>query len=67
MTEVRYPNVTVELVGQDGNALAIVAAVRQAMRRGGVSQDEQDAFMKEALSGDYDHLLQTVLRWVEVD
>lgn len=65
--EVRYPDVTVELVGGDGNAFAVMGAVQRALRKAGVSQEEQDAFLKEAMSGDYDHLLQTAMRWVEVE
>jgi len=30
-----------------------------------VPQDEIDAFFAEATSGDYDHLLQTTMRWVD--
>ena len=66
MEDVRYPNVTVELVGQDGNAFAILGRVRQALRRAGVSREEQDAFTAEATSGDYNDLLATCMRWVDV-
>jgi hypothetical protein len=31
-----------------------------------VDADELAAFTTEATSGDYDHLLQTVMRWVDV-
>ena len=60
-----YPDVEVELVGQDGNAFAILGAVSKALRRAGHG-DAVDAFMKEATSGDYDHLLQTAVKYVEV-
>jgi len=63
----KYPDITVTLVGEDGNAFAILGRVKQALRRAGVPQEEQDAFMAEATAGDYDHLLQTVMRWVEVE
>jgi hypothetical protein len=56
----------IHLLGQDGNAFAILGAVNKALRRAGVSQEERDAFMAEATAGDYDHLLQTVMRWVWV-
>ena len=32
MNEVKYPEIEVELVGQDGNAFVILGAVRRAMR-----------------------------------
>lgn len=62
----KYPDVEVELCGQDGNAFAILGRVARALRQAGVEQAEVDAFHQEATSGDYDHLLQTCIRWVEV-
>ena len=64
--EVKYPDITVELVGQDGNAFAILGSVSQALRRADVSKAEIKEFTDEATSGDYDHLLQTCMRWVDV-
>jgi len=32
----------------------------------GIGKEERDAFMDEAMSGDYDHLLQTCMKWVSV-
>ncbi len=64
--EVKYPEIKVELTDHDGNAFAILGRMNQALRRGKVSQEERDAFMKEAKSGDYDHLLQTCMKWVDV-
>ena len=64
---VKYPDITVELVGTNGNAFSVLGQVTQALRRAGVSQRERDAFLEEAKSGDYDHLLQTCMRWVNVD
>lgn len=63
---VRYPEVEVQLVGQDGNAGAIMGAVSSAMRRAGISSKECDAYRMESMSGDYNHLLQTAMRWVSV-
>ena len=40
--------------------------VVREMRRAGVPRQEVDAFMAEATFGDYDHLLQTCKRWVDV-
>lgn len=63
---VHYPWVGVKLTGTDGNALAIVARVRRAMEHSGIHDDECEAFVHEALSGDYDHVLQTAMKWVAV-
>lgn len=63
---VKYPEIEVELVGNDGNAFAILGAVAGALKKAGVPQAERDAFYAEATSGDYDHLLRTACNWVEV-
>jgi hypothetical protein len=62
----KYPEIRVELVGGSGNAFAILGAVRQAMRRAGLPEPEREAFTKEATAGDYDNLLATAMRWVDV-
>lgn len=63
----KYPNVTVTLTGTDGNAFSIIGRVGKAMRNAGVPNDEIEAFRAEAMSGDYDNVLQTCMRWVEVE
>ena len=62
----KYRHVRVELVGEDGNAYAILGRVSGAMKRAGICKEERNAFIAEATSGDYDHLLQTAMRWVDV-
>ena len=59
-------NVIVRMVGEDGNAFAILGRVRAALKRGGHA-DLVEGFTKEATSGNYDHLLQTVMKYVEID
>ena len=61
----RYPEVQVQLSGQDGNAFAILGRTTAALRAAGVSQEEIDAHFAEATSGDYDHLLHTTMAWVD--
>ena len=63
---VKYPDIEVELIGQDGNAFGILGSVMKQMRRAGLPSEEIDAYHTEATSGDYDHLLQTTLSWVTV-
>ena len=65
-TEIRFPEVTVQLIGEDGNAISIVGRVRRALRKGGASDEDLSAYQAEALSGDYDHLLEVTQRWVTV-
>jgi hypothetical protein len=56
----------VQLTGTDGNAYAVMGAVTRALARAGVPKAERDEFLAEAMSGDYDHLLQTAMCWVTV-
>jgi hypothetical protein len=65
--EPKYPHITVKLVGEDGNAFAILGRCQRAMRQAGLPKAEIDAFFTEAKSGDYNHLLQTCMRWFEVE
>lgn len=67
MTEIKYPEIMVELSGQDGNAFMILGLCKRAMQRAHLPQEEIDKFMKEATSGDYNHLLATVMTWFDVE
>lgn len=62
----KYPEIEVELSDIDGSAPEIIGAVRRAMRRHGVPNADISAFTAEATSADYDNVLQTCMRWVEV-
>lgn len=63
---VKFPDIAVELCGRDGNAFSIIASVIRELKKFGVSKEEIDEFSSEAMSGDYNHLLQTCMRWVDV-
>jgi hypothetical protein len=62
-----FPSVTVTLVGADGNSFAILARVRNALRYAGASEADVQEFLIDAMSGDRDHLLRTVMAWVTCD
>lgn len=62
-----YGHITVDLTSCNGNAMALVAKARVAARRGGLSFREIDEFSSEALSGGYDRVMQTVMKWFDVD
>ena len=64
---IKHPEITVKLVGQNSNAYNILGICLRAMKKAGLSKDEQDAFYKEATSGNYDHLLATCMDWFEVE
>lgn len=59
-------DIEVELIGQDGNAMSIIANVSDALKRNDVPIEEVKAFQNEAMSGDYNHLLRTAMSWVKV-
>lgn len=63
---VKYPDIKVKLVGRDGNAFAILGAVQAALKKGKVPPDAIKKFQTEAMSGDYNHLLSTCMKWVTV-
>jgi hypothetical protein len=63
----KYPNVTVRLIGEDGNAFNVIGKTCRALRKAGLSDTEVKAFTDEATSGDYDNLLGTVMNWVDVE
>lgn len=66
VTEPKYPHVHVRLIGEDGNAGAIMGRVAEAMRAAGVPSEERNAYRLESMQGDYTQLLRTVFKWVTV-
>lgn len=58
------PEVT--LVGEDGNAFAIMGKVTKALHMAGADKEYIDKYMTEAKSGDYDNLLRVSMEYVEV-
>lgn len=67
MSDPKYPDVMVELSGRDGGAFMIISRVRRALSSAGVSSEEVKQFSDEAMSGDYDNVLRTCMRWVTVE
>lgn len=61
-----FTDAVVQLTGEDGNAFSILGRVRRAITKSD-HPELAEAFMQEAMAGDYDHLLQTCLRYVTVD
>jgi len=62
--ETKYPNITVQLTGEDGNAFFVLGKVSRALKKEGI---DTEPFMNEAMSGDYDNLLRTCMAWVNVE
>lgn len=66
MEEIRSHRPKVKLTGTDGNAFALIGRCARVLRKAGFSNAEIDRFQKECMSGDYDHLLRTCMRWCDV-
>lgn len=58
------PKPKLQLLGQDGNAFFILARASKIAKQSGM---DWEAIQKEATSGNYDHLLQTMMKYFEVD
>jgi hypothetical protein len=56
----------VELVGEDGNAFAIMGKVSRAIRKAGGSEEDVKVYQEEAMSGDYNNLLQVTMKTVHI-
>lgn len=63
---VKYPDIDVQLTGRDGNAFMIMFAVQKALRKAHVPEDEIKQYLHESTSGNYENLLTTACRWVNV-
>ncbi len=55
------PKVRVSLEGVDGNALSLIGAWRRAARDQDWAEVEIDAVSNEALAGNYEHVIRTLL------
>lgn len=59
-------NIPVQLLGEDGNAMVLISKVRRALVKASVREDEVNKFMTEAMSRDYNKVIQTCMEWVDV-
>jgi hypothetical protein len=65
-TGIIYPNVTVQLTGEDGNAFAIISAVRRGIMRG-VGAPEAELWTVAAMTcNSYSELLRLAATTVHV-
>lgn len=60
------PRPRIKLSGVDGNAFAIIGCVSKALRTAGWTSSQISAFQREAMSGNYEHLLATCVKYAEV-
>lgn len=63
---VKFPQVSVQLTGEDGNAFSIIGRVSREMRRAGL-REQAEQYQRDAVQCEsYDALLQLTMRTVEV-
>ena len=55
----------VKLIGEDGNAFAILGKVSRVLKEAGL-KNEAKQYLEEATKGDYNHLLQVTMKYVDV-
>lgn len=66
--KVKYPEITVKLVGQNGNVFNLIGICTQAMQRAKVSKAEREAFVEEVThAGSYAEALAIMMQWVNVE
>lgn len=66
MSEPKYPDVEVQLTGEDGNVFMIIGRVRRAIRQE-AGREAQAEFDADVLScGSYNDVLNKVQEWVSV-
>lgn len=68
---IRYPTITVDILSKKndnaGNVFNLLSEVTKAMMKHKVPVDEIQEFVNDAISNDYDHFLQTCMKWVNVE
>lgn len=57
----------VKMVGEDGNAFAIMARCHKAWRKANKLEPVWHEIRQKMMKGNYDHLLNTVMEYFEVD
>lgn len=67
MSDPKYPDISVQLTGNDGNAFSILGACAREARRAKIPAEELEKFRQEAMAGDYDNLLRVCTQWFNVN
>ncbi len=57
---------TVKLIGEDGNAFAIMGTVAKALKKAGFSDEHIAKYYEESSSGDYDNLIRVAMKYANV-
>jgi len=55
-----------QLTGENGNVFNIMGLAFKAAKAANWPKEKIEKFKKELISGDYDHALQTCMKWFDV-
>lgn len=66
MPEPKYPLINAKVSQYNGRIEPVVGTIKRAMKRAGVPQHEIDAFVREAMASDFDHVLKVCMTYVNV-
>lgn len=64
MNDTKKPRL--KLSGEDGNAFFILGRARKTARQAGWTDEQWELVANEAMAGDYNHLLQTMVKHFDV-
>ena len=59
------PTTSEDLIGVDGNAFSIMGNTSGLLQRAGATKEFRDAYRKDAMSGDYDHLIAVSVAYLD--
>lgn len=60
-----FPQVKLDLTSIDGNVFSLIGVSSGKARRAGVPAKKIKEFQTEAMSGDYNHAIQTIMRYFD--
>lgn len=60
------PKPKVKIVGEDGNAFAIMGRIIKALRKAGADEEYINKYKQDAMSEDYDHLLVVSMEYADI-
>jgi len=63
MSDVKYPEVKFQLVGVNSNAFGIMGAAQKAAKKAGLTEEQIEEYLTEAMSGDYNNVITTTLKY----
>ena len=63
---IKPPEITVQLVGQNGNVFNLMAIVANALRKNGFGEEVQCFITDDTSSKSYHEALAVMMRWVDV-